>query len=504
MTRENSPGALSSSFMLRLGTAALCKNENCWFCLSLAGLLIKIRDIMKTNHTSKAFTPVTRRSFLKTGAAATAGLASLSLPARAQVNKNSKLRIFQIGVGGIGGLERGNLKGHPMVEFVGFCDVDRNVLDKVAAEFPGSWKVADYREAFADRADQFDAVIVEAPDFHHAPMMLTAMKHKKHIYGQKPLVHQLEELRMIRDGLKARPEIVTQMGNQRACHKGRMQAVELLRKNQLGKPVEAWVWTGGVSRGHYFADPWSEYPPAQPVPDYLNWNLWRGPIATDIPYSEDLAPRRWRAFWETGGGQLADWGCHLLDLVYFAYDLPSPEAVLTHTIRPANVGHSAHNQSTITYPGGGKFVREKFVVHYNDSALLPSFASLGLPPMKVGANHTMVVCEEGTLLLQADGKITVFRNGKEVKNEPLPEVEPRDHWKDWADTCLGKKKPLWAPFDIGWRITEPALLSVKATRFPGDELRWDGENFRFTNHDEANKQILSRNYRKGFEPPQVG
>src|SRR4029077_2100744 len=102
----------------------------------------------------------------------------------------------------------------------------------------------------------------------------------------------------------------------------------------------------------------------------------------------------------------------------------SPEAVLTHTIRPSNTGHSAHNQSTLTYPGGGNFAREKFVVHYNDSGLLPSFAALGLPPTEVGANHTMVVCEEGTLLLEADGKITIFRKGKVAENEPRPEVEP--------------------------------------------------------------------------------
>jgi len=44
-------------------------------------------------------------------------------------------------------------------------------------------------------------------------------------------VHQLAELKMIRDGLKARPGLVTQMGNQRACNKGRMQSVEILRKN---------------------------------------------------------------------------------------------------------------------------------------------------------------------------------------------------------------------------------------------------------------------------------
>ena len=67
----------------------------------------------------------------------------------------------------------------------------------------------------------------------------------------------------------------------------------------------------------------------------------------------------------------------------------------------------------------------------------------------------------------------------------------------------GAKKPLWTPFQIGVRITEPALLAVKATRYPGQELRWDGAKYQFTNHEKANKEILSRNYRKGFEPPKV-
>lgn len=459
--------------------------------------------IVKTTTHNPSFSPVTRRTFLRNGAILTAGVASLSLSARAQVNKNSNLRIFQVGVGGIGGLQRSGLKGHPKVEWAGFCDVDRREIDKIKKEQPNAWTLSDYREGFANKAGDFDAVIVDVPDFHHAPVMLTALKHNKHMYGQKPLVHQLAELKMIRDGLKARPGLITQMGNQRSCNRGRMVAVEILRKGTLGRPVEAWVWTGGVSRGHYFADPWSNYAAASPVPEYLNWDLWRGPLVQEMPYSEDLAPRRWRAFWETGGGQLADWGCHLLDLLYFAYDLPSPEAVITHTPKPSGIGHSAHNQSTITYPGGGKFAREKFVVHYNDDALIPSFAALNLPPLHPGANHTMVVCEEGTLLLQADGSPQIFRKGKEVEDEAFPTVAPRNHWKDWADNCLGANKPLWTPFEIGSRITEPALLAVKATRYPGVELRWDAANYRFTNHDKANEQILSRKYRDGFAPPAV-
>jgi hypothetical protein len=83
----------------------------------------------------------------------------------------------------------------------------------------------------------------------------------------------------------------------------------------------------------------------------------------------------------------------------------------------------------------------------------------------------------------------------------MPEVGPRNHWRDWVDNCLGDNKPLWTPFTIGVRITEPALLAVKATRYPGEELRWDGATHRFTNSDKANKEIVSRTYRPGFEPP---
>jgi predicted dehydrogenase len=126
---------------------------------------------MKTNENRpnvapQSISPVTRRTFLKNGVILTAGIAALSPAARAQTNQNSKLRIFQIGAGvagAIGGMQRGQLKGYAPAEFVGFCDVDRGALDKVAAEYPGSWKVIDYREAFADRADQFDAVIVSMP-----------------------------------------------------------------------------------------------------------------------------------------------------------------------------------------------------------------------------------------------------------------------------------------------------------------------------------------------------
>lgn len=454
----------------------------------------------KSSPTSGAFS---RRSFLKTTAAV--GAAATLSPYRlsADHHKNSKLRILHIGVGGIGGMQRSNLKKHPKVEFAILCDVDSKNLDRVGKELPKAIRIKDYREAFDKHIDKFDAVIVDTPDLHHCPMMTTALNANKHVYGQKPLVHQLDELRMIREVLARRPNLYTQMGNQRACYEGRMQAVEMLKSNQLGKPVESWVWTGEVKRGHYFDTPWRELPEGKPVPEHLDWNLWNGPLKKPMPYSDDIAPRRWRSYWQTGGGQLADWGCHLIDLLYFAYDMPDPESVITHCARPSNDSHSADNTSRITYPGGGTFAKDKFVMNYSDSAQNPPWKKLGLPEMKEGANRTLVVCEDGSLLLEPSGKMKVFRKGKLVENEPKPKVEPRNHWHDWADCCLGTEKPLWAPFQIGSRITEPALLAVKATRFPGKLLKWDAKNYEFTNNKKANNSIVSREYRKGFEPAEL-
>lgn len=280
-----------------------------------------------------------------------------------------------------------------------------------------------------------------------------------------------------------------------------MQAVEMLRSHQLGRPIEAHVWTGKMERSDYFAAPWSERPQAQPLPPGLHWDLWNGPLTTPFPYSDEVAPRRWRAFWDTGTGQLGDWGCHLIDVLYYAYGLASPIAVQTNTIRPSGVGHSGHNQSTLTYPGGDRFAGERFLLHYNDGMIWPSFASLGLPAMRPGYNQTLIVCEEGTMLLGDLGRIDIFREGKRVENEPLPEVEPHDHWGDWVERCLGSKKAHWSPFSIASRISEPALLAVKATRFPNTELRWDGENYRFIDHPPANREVVRRDYREGFGPP---
>ena len=155
----------------------------------------------------------------------------------------------------------------------------------------------------------------------------------------------------------------------------------------------------------------------------------------------------------------------------------------------------------------GAFAHKVFPIHYSDSAQAPSRAALGLPAGKYpDTNMTVVVCENGVLCLTADGRLEIWRDGKMesgLKMPGLPEFPKLNHWHAWVDNCLGIKTELRTPFRDGLRMTEAAQLAVKATRFPGQELRWDKATLSFSNNDEATQSIVRRTYRSGFEPPKM-
>lgn len=452
---------------------------------------------------------VSRRRFLHTAGAAGLAVTASLRGQTAAVAANSKLRVLCIGVvGTIGQTDRKQLAAHPAVEIAGLCDVDAKALAQAAAEHPKAFTGRDYREVFARFGDKFDAVVVATPDHSHAPILLTAMAHQKHVYGQKPLVHQLEELVMMEQAIAARPKLVTQLGNQRMAGSGRRAAVEILRRKMLGKAIEAHAWVGSPNDRTYFNLD-RKLAPASPPPAHLDWNLWLGPCA-ETPYHDGIAPVVWRSWWDYGSNGLGDWGCHVLDVILFAYDeLRSPIAVLTHCEKSPNPAFHAHPcRSTITYAvESDHFLNRRFPVHYSDSAQAPSRAALGLPAGRFAdTNMTVVVCEGGVLVLTADGRLEIWRDGQltpGLKMPGLPEFPRLNHWHAWVDNCLGRPVELRTPFKDAVRITEATLLAVKATRFPGQELRWDKAALGFTNHPEATATIVRRTYREGFAPPTV-
>ena len=162
--------------------------------------------------------------------------------------------------------------------------------------------------------------------------------------------------------------------------------------------------------------------------------------------------------------------------------------------------------STLTYPvGGDRFANTTCNFHFYDTGLKPDRAQLGIGEGEWPSGIvTIVVCEGGTLVLAPEGPLEIWREGQKTDGMQwpgLPAYEEFNHWHAWVDKALGKDTPhLWMPFSVGLRCTEPGLLAVKAAKYPGQVLDWDRAKLTFTNHAEATKTIVRRQYRSGFEP----
>jgi len=461
---------------------------------------------------SRAPFSISRRSFLAaTTAAGVGALAAPSLGSLIRSRGDNKLRVLSIGVvGTIGGADRQNIASHPQAEIVGLCDVDANALAEAAKDHPSAFQCADYREAFDKYGDRFDGVIVATPDHSHCAIMTLALSRNKHVYGQKPLTHELEELEYLRRAVAARPKLATQVGAQRIESEARRAAVDILRSGGLGKVIEAHVMfgNGALAGGYYFT--YGVLGEKCDPPAGFNYDLWLNGAQFE-PCRPNMVQRQWRSWWKYGGGQIADWVVHLTDVLFYSFpELQSPMRVCSRTpSRDLSNFHADRVASTLTYAvSGPKFANSTFNLYFYDTQLKPDRAQLGLGEGEWPDNiATTVVCEGGTLVLAPSGPIEIWRDGKKTDGlawPGLPRYEKFSHWHAWVDAALGKESPNhWAPFSAGIRCTEPGLLAVKACKYPGQVLEWDRKKLAFTNHAEATKTLVRREYRKGFEPVKV-
>src|SRR5258708_2698350 len=153
-----------------------------------------------------------RRSFLKAlgTAAAVAPFVTTGLLAR---SPGTALRHASFGCNGmaLGDLSViGNWKG---VEMVALCDVDLDRTTDARKLFPKAKVYQDWRELLEKEGKNIDSVNVSTPDHMHAPIAMSAMRLGKHVYGQKPLAHDLHEVRRMTKAART-GKLVTQMGIQ--------------------------------------------------------------------------------------------------------------------------------------------------------------------------------------------------------------------------------------------------------------------------------------------------
>lgn len=433
---------------------------------------------------------VTRRDFLKTGAAVTA-LNLLPSHAWAQ-SPNGKLRTAHIGVGGMGNSDLTALASHPQVEVAAMCDVDLNNLNTQKAAFPDARCFRDYRELFAAMADSIDAVVVSTPDHTHAPVAMTALQLGKPVYCQKPLTHEIYEARQLKR-VARRKGVATQMGIQVHSHVAYRMATQFIQSGVIGKVSKVFAWSfkdwgydGGAFEGE------------DPVPEFLDWDQWLG-VTETRPYKQGVYhPSNWRKLIDFGTGTLGDMGVHIFDTPYRALKLTAPNWVKTSCRVPTGIGHPSKNIVRYEFPAT-EFCTDKMLWTWYDGAHFPpeGVPELEMPEERELPNQgAMFIGEEGRLLLPHVGGPQLFPLEK-FRTIDRPKLPAVDHYHSWVDACLGKGKTS-AHFGYAGPLTEALLLGVVANRFPDQKLDWDARNLRVTNLSEAN-QFVRRTYRAGFE-----
>lgn len=469
---------------------------------------------MNTNH-DPAHLP--RRQFIATTTTAITAFTVLPrhvLGGPKFVAPSAKVNVAIIGCGGQGRTNAHALFNIPEAQIVAVADpIERFNLERfyykgdagrkpVKAEIEKHYSAKtpnfrcgeyeDFRVMF-EQEKAIDAILCATPDHLHALVSITAMRLGKHVYCEKPLVHNIWEARMVARVAKE-TGMATQMGNQGHSGEGIRATCEWIRDGAIGAVHEVHAWTRA---GRWGKD--SGRPQPAPVPPGVNWDLWVGTRETR-PYSPNYTPVTWRDYWAFGTGPLGDMACHNLDPAVWALDLRAPISVEACAADGMD-DEVAAPAAIFRYEFAPREDMPSVKVCWYDGGLRPERPEELEEDMPMGANGN------GIIFIGEKGKIICPGWGGDPTLLPLTLMDryqrpaktiPRSkgHHRDWIEACKGGP-PASSQFEYGARITEIVLLGNVALRV-GKRIYWDAANMKARNAPEADS-FVKEPYRRGWE-----
>jgi predicted dehydrogenase len=445
---------------------------------------------------------VSRRRFLRATVLAGVGAPLVLRSGLLSGAPNSKLAHACIGVGGMGLNDLKSFLRHPRVEIVAICDVDAQHLEAAGQLVPQARRYADWRELLEQESDRLDSVNVCVPDHMHFAIAWNAIRRGKHVYCQKPLCHDVAEVRALTEAA-ARKRVVTQLGTQMAAGIGDRTTVQWLREGAIGKIKHAYLCSNRPGAVEHYRLAGPRPPGGEPPPAHLRWDLWLG-TAPERPYVPGIYhPVKWRAWQDFGTGWSGDIGCHIFDAVWKGLDLKAPSSVEAEVqeswrnspARRADTWPQA-DHITWTFPGNALTAGPTLTVEWFDGDFYPPREIRALYSLEdYPTESAMLIGTEGALL-NAHGRAPILLPEKKFESYPRPKLEPLDHYHQYVDACLGLTRAASA-FPVSGPMSEAVLLGTVAVRVPGVKLVWNARRMRFTNDSGANR-LLRRRYRDGW------
>ena len=390
--------------------------------------------------------------------------------------------------------------------YYALCDVSEKNLAAANTKYPGGKLFADYRKMLEELGEKIDVVVVSTPDHTHAPASVQAMRMGKHCYCEKPLAHRVADCRLMQTVAREK-KLVTQMGTQPNAYENYHKVVELVQSGMIGEVKEVHVWTktgdatgyvvgvGGVKDvGMPLGVGWGmipdqKLPAGQPVPQGLNWDLWLGTAKT-VPYNTCYVPANWRRWWAFGSGQLGDFGCHFMNLPFWALNLTDCRTVEAKGPKVNPFAAPEYLTVTYTFPERRNF--PACTLTWYDGADIPAIDAV-LKKYKIPEKRNGILFVGSRGLLYANyGECVLYQDGVAVPKPNVPAWIPRceSHYLSFLNACKANDPAMTkCPFSYAGRLTESVLLGTIAYR-TGKKLRWDADNLT-TDVPEANELLKS-------------
>lgn len=434
---------------------------------------------------------VTRRDFLKKmGTLAMAGAVSPSLvnaksPKASVMGANDRINIGLIGCNSMGWTDLLNAVNVPGVECVALCDIDKNIINRRAAELTKNKGTkpelyGDYRKLL-ERKD-IDAVIIGTPDHWHCLQLVDACAAGKDVYVQKPIANSIAECDMMAKAAKHYNRVVS-VGQQQRSAKLWIEMKKFIDSGQLGHISRVNVWAN--FRYAAILNPAKD----SPVPEHIDFDMWLGP-APERTYNASRHHGAWRMFWDYGGGLLTDWGVHLLDMALWGMKVDHmPNRVMAtggNWAYPDNFAETFDTMSVI-------YEFDDFVMTWNNTTIESGPYGKNYGVEFVGTNGTLVANREGWEVYPLQGKCEAAKCSPDYQDLTL-------HHTDFYNCMRTRNMQTACTIDNGAMCAKYAHLGNISARV-GSALVYDNDKQRFDNK-EANK-LIKPTYRKGWEFPKL-
>jgi predicted dehydrogenase len=357
-----------------------------------------------------------------------------------------------------------------------------NAKRRGAATSRGCASYADFRDLLAKEKD-FDAVVVGTPDHVHAIVSATAMKAGKHVFCQKPMTRTIHEARRVA-AIARETGVVTQVavGPQASEDTRRLQ--EWVAAGAIGRVQEVLNWS---SRPF-----WPQGVPAptgsQPVPPGFDWNLWLGPAA-ERPYHHAYLPFVWRGWVDFGCGAFGDMGCYSFDTIFRVLKLGAPLSAEASSTNRYPASFPLASLVNLGFAARGDLPPVK--LRWFDGGLRPERPAALAPGEKLDGEGLMFVGDQGTILADfVGGRPRLIPEAKMKAFKEPPKTLPRSpgNEREWLDAILDRKKSTGADFGFSAVVTEALCLANMAIR-TGERLDWNSSTMTVAGSAEAQAMV---------------